>query len=114
MLETVLYHSRKFEWKDGKPKIKYEGAVVDLVRELEIEAQERGLTLSRWQTNGAGNFVIERITWAVHEGLRPFQSRYVPEGSLSITLTCLEGKTERCQAYRELSKLLAQLRKREV
>lgn len=87
-----------------------ETPVSRLVAEIEREAGERGLTLSRWQANGQAHMV--NITYAVHYGERAGQYRYMaPESVIAAArLTQLEGTTERSEAHRKLSAMLTQVR----
>lgn len=91
----------------------YRSEVVDLVRELEEECATRGLTLSKWVTNGGHGFV-QTITYAAHTGQRPTQSRHLPANSLVVWLNHAEGTTKRCQAYRQLTRLLEQVKGRAI
>ena len=84
----------------------YESDVANLVREIEAKATAQGLALSRWETSSTRSGWIKTITWAVHRGPRTDQSKNA-DAVASITLSQMEGTTKRCEAYRELSKLLA-------
>ena len=107
-----LYRSRQLKEYGKKPPRRYEvdvweyrSDVADLVRAIESKAAERGLTLSRWQTNSRRNSRICTVTYALHTGMRPVSSDYVPEGSAWVRFPGLEGTTSRCRAHRELRKL---------
>lgn len=83
--------------------------VARLLSHLEAAVQARGLTLSRWQSSKAKWIV--RITYAIHYGARPVQSRHLyPEAIVaSVVLYNREGKTEKCEAYRGFTQLLQEL-----
>lgn len=104
-LVSTLYKSRAWVG-DG---FRYEGAVADLVREIETEAAAQGLTVSRWQTNGHGGHV-EMVTWAVHRGERAASSGRQEEVVRMVWFSGAEGTTERCVAFRQISKLLVAVR----
>ena len=101
-----LYKSRQYVW-DGLYTGHYEyyGPVVELVEELEKVCAEKGLSLSRWETN-LGKYK-KRITWAVHKGERKSQFRYMSDDQVinAVVLWQMEGKTRSCEAYRQLSRL---------
>ena len=101
-LVSSLYKSRKF--KGPGESFEYEGQVVDLVKELEKAAADKGLVVSRWQNNKQGYACT--VTWAVHTGERPELSRNLPESSHVIAFSGLEGTTSRCVAYRGIRTLL--------
>jgi len=106
-LSSTLFHSKQYDatmgiWVADTP-------VARLVDTLEHLADERGLTLSRWQSSTARWIV--NITYALHYGERPTQSRYL-DNSLTVAVVKLanqEGRTQRCEAYRKLSELLSVL-----
>ncbi len=104
-----LYRSRRWcGWNTGfgmRDEYTYRSDVADLVRAIESMAAERGLTLSRWQTNSTRNSHICTVTYVLHTGSRPRSSDYVPEGSFWVRFSGLEGTTSRCRAHRELRKL---------
>lgn len=85
------------------------GQVESLANEIAEKAKAQGLTLSRWQANDTRSGYVKRITYALHTGERAAQFRYQPDGSIEdyVILDNLEGTTERCEAYRELSRLMA-------
>lgn len=84
--------------------------VEQLIDELETECHARGLTLSRWQANG-GNYATT-ISYAAHTGERASQYRRLPQDTIraEAVLSQSEGATERCEAYRKLSKMLEIIR----
>lgn len=86
-----------------------ESPTAKLIEKIEAVCAEKNLTLSRWQANG-GNFST-KIRYAVHAGEREWQFRLQPEATIIVTATLYqaEGKTERSEAFRELSKMLAAL-----
>ena len=75
-LADALFNSRRWD-KDENRTITQDNAVTSLVRELEAEASQRGLTVSRWQANGPS--FTTTITWAVHNGPRPNRSGDLPK-----------------------------------
>ena len=79
-----------------------------MVAEIEAICTERGLTLSRWQANKAGNAVT--VTYIAHTGERAAQARYQNGIAADCTISQMEGTTERCEAYRRLSALRKELR----
>ena len=105
-LVKCLYKSRQYV-KDSLHTGHYEyyGPVVELVEEIEKICAEKGLSLSRWETN-IGKYG-KRITWAVHNGERKSQFRYVPNDQVIdfAVLWEAEGKTHSCEAYQQLSRL---------
>lgn len=80
------------------------GPMVDLVREIESVCTEKGLTLSRWQTNKGSRAVT--ITYAVHTGTRNERSDRQENVVDWFRTEQTEGKTEKCEAYRGLSLVL--------
>lgn len=108
-MSNTKYLANSHQWQgQEKGLVTLDTDVVLLVRELEQACAERGLTLSRWQTNHS-RFALA-ITWAAHQGERPAQSRYLADHWPMVKLSQLEGKTKRCQAYRLLSVLLEKVR----
>lgn len=97
-----LYKSKKYV--DGKPV--FESDLVDLVKEIELLAEAQDITLSRWETNSRHNSYIKTITYALHEGERPYRSQDLPPNTLMIFLDGSEGTSKKCKAYKELSYLL--------
>jgi len=99
-----LYHSRR--WDAKTQSFYYASDVVDLVQALEQAAQEKGLTVSRWQSNLSSRKV--RVRWAAHYGERPDSSAQLDDAALvgMVQFYGLEGTSKRCEAYRELSRLL--------
>jgi hypothetical protein len=110
-LTTELFKSRRYDFATGT--FSYASPMVDLVAEIEAECAARGLTLSRWQAN-KGNHATT-ITYAVHTGTRAAQFRYQPDETVIdyCRLTSLEGTTARCEAYKALSAMLAEVRSAE-
>lgn len=102
-VKVALYHSRRFV--NGETVV-LDTPVASLVYALADACAEKGLTLSRWQSNGANFYTY--ITWAAHYGERSHQTRYLPEGAIvaQCTLSQQEGQTTRCEAHRELGRLL--------
>ncbi len=100
-----LYRSRK--WVGGR--YGYNGEVVGLVLAIESKAAERGLTLSRWQTNSTRNSHICTVAYALHTGARPASSYELPEDATVVRFNGLEGMTQKCRAYRELWKLFCSM-----
>lgn len=98
-----LYRSRRYD--PVCLSFEYQSDVAFLVTAIEGKARERGLMLSRWQTNSRRNSHICTITYVLHTGPRPVSSDYVPEGSACVRFPGLEGTTSRCRAHRELRKL---------
>lgn len=84
-------------------------AVGQLVSKIESICNQKGFSLSRWQANQGGHSVS--ITYAVHAGDRARQFRYQPSESVKSYeyLSQMEGTTERSEAYRKLSRLLAEI-----
>jgi|SRR5579864_976108 len=80
--------------------------VAKLVESIEQQTAERGLTVSRWQTNSKAHGFVDHITWTIHTGPRAVQARYQKNIVSSIVLHQIEGNTENCRAYRQLSRLL--------
>jgi hypothetical protein len=101
----ALYHSRHSV--DGTLYARSE--LVDLVRRIEAACAERGLILSRWQTNKP-NFHSD-VTYAAHEWYydRAPQFRYQKGVKAWERFTNDEGRTSRCKAYRILAGLLAEI-----
>lgn len=83
--------------------------VARLLSEIETKAADKGLTVSRWQSSKAKWIV--KITYIIHDGSRPMHARHVKPFALvaKIVLHGREGKTERCEAYRQLCILLKSL-----
>jgi hypothetical protein len=107
-----LYRSRKLAHVDATKwqfEFEYRSDVANLVRAIESKAAERGLTLSRWQTNSTRNSHICTVTYAVHEGARPASSYDLPDDAAVVRFSGLEGTTEKCRAYRELWKLFCSM-----
>lgn len=106
-LVEKLYKSRVFGYiKPGQYGVTgYESEVADLVRQIEARAEREGLTVSRWLTNSTAGWA-STITWAVHKGPRPTGTYQLPVDAYVVILDNTEGKTKRCEAYRELLKLL--------
>jgi len=83
-----------------------------LIEIIQGEAQQQGLTLSRWQSN-LGDRV--RVVYAVHAGERSAQPRFQAGVQHRVTLDQLEGRTPASAAYRVLAGLLADMQtEREV
>lgn len=83
-----------------------QNAITVLIETIRTAAAARGFTLHRYQAN-RGRFATT-ITYALHSSSeRPAYSRDC-DGARAV-LTQREGTTERCEAYRELSDLLATL-----
>lgn len=82
-------------------------AVGKLVNKLETACSQKNLTLSRWQANGGGHSTT--ISYAAHTDKRYSQYRRQPDETVmaSEILSKLEGTTEKCEAYRKLSRMLA-------
>jgi hypothetical protein len=111
-LVSKLYRSRTRNKRDGLWHVIWGSDVVDKVRELEASAAERGLTVSRWQTNSKRRGWVKNITWAVHFGLRPRSSAKLLRGSLQIVLNSTEGTSTCCEAYHALHRLLVAMEER--
>ena len=77
-----------------------------LLDEIGEKAAEKGLMLSRWQTNGTK--FQTRITYAIHTGIRCWRSDQQEGVIASVTLNQTEGTSERCEAFKKLSKLASQ------
>lgn len=93
------------QWQiDSKSDV---GQVLEAVKQ---EATSRGMTVSRWQANKGSHAV--KITYAVHTGDRADQFHYMADNAVYgvVYLSQLEGKTKKSEAYRELSRLLNQVR----
>jgi hypothetical protein len=84
--------------------------VIPLVDELQALCEANGLTLSRWQTNGAKHRTT--ITYAIHKGGRAAQFRLQHEVLDWNELSQSEGATARCEAYRKIAGLLDNLKQR--
>lgn len=89
----------------GKFKLYNGGVVEELANRVSEMAEEKGLTLSRWQAN-KGNHATT-ITYALHTGERAAQFRLQPDDTVVDyeRMNQLEGSTPRCEAYRKLVKL---------
>ena len=85
----------------------YESPVADLVRTIEARAAERGLTVSRWQTNHGSHGCT--VTYIAHSGPRAHSSAHQDGVVAKVAFDGAEGTTTRCQAHRSLSRLLASL-----
>ena len=86
--------------------MKNANVVADLIETIRTTAAARGLTLHRYQAN-KGKFSTT-ITYALHSSAdRPAYSRDCDGARVSLTQR--EGTTERCEAYRKLSNLLAKI-----
>jgi hypothetical protein len=83
--------------------------VGQVIAEIERVCGERGLTLSRWQTNDKGAGHVRRITYLAHHGTRAGQARYQKNVVARAVLDNREGRTERSEAYRELQGMLESL-----
>lgn len=111
MSASLIEKLFKSKYGDWELPLSFSGPVVELVYRLEQFCQRYGLTLSRWQTNSTMRGHVERITWAVHTGPRPYRfDRFIADGRegdlVGYTyLNSAEGKSERCEAYKELSRL---------
>ena len=82
--------------------------ITDLVKSLDEVARKRGLYLNRYISKGPG-FRI-KVTYVVHNSpVRPVKS--VSCNGQRVILTMMEGKTERCEAFRKLSSFKAELEK---
>jgi hypothetical protein len=112
MIESsVFYNSQKFtpyengHYNGRSGETTYESEFIDLIRDIERAAGAKGLTLSRWQSNGSGRTVTVR--YALHTGERAAQLRYMDDNAVigDIELNALEGKTRRCAAYKELASM---------
>lgn len=80
--------------------------VGQLINQIEMAASSKGLTLSRYQAN-KGNHAVN-ITYVVHTGDR--QPKADDNDVVALArLTAAEGHTEKCDAYRKLSGLLAEI-----
>lgn len=107
-LVTKLFKSRRLP--SGSRQVEYQGAVADLVRELEAEAAARGLTVSRWQTNSRHNAHVTTVTWAAHRGRRAASSTRQTYVVKVVCFSGVEGRTAQCEAHRQLQQLLAAVR----
>lgn len=94
-----FFNSRAFNVDTMRTE--YQSEFVELVRAIESAAEAKGLTLSRWQSNGSGRSVTVR--YALHTGERAEQMRYQDGLADSVELTTLEGTTRRCGAYKVLA-----------
>ncbi|MEI6180864.1 MAG: hypothetical protein WCP31_08915 [Chloroflexales bacterium] len=97
-------------WDRPNHKIVYKGAVSAMVRQIEAEATQQGLTVSRWQTIQRGSSRIATVAWAIHRGPRAASSDAQTDAIAIIRFNGAEGGTARSVAYRQLSRLLAALR----
>lgn len=80
--------------------------VGQLINKIEAVATEKSLSLSRYQSN-QGNHATN-ITYVVHTGDR--QPKADDNNVVALArLTATEGSTEKSDAYRKLSGLLAEL-----
>lgn len=78
-----------------------------LVEQISKAAAEKNLYLHRYQTNGSNHRV--KITYCLHDDeIKPTRSEKCNGGK--ITLSHLEGKTEKCEAYKKLSTLMEYIR----
>ena len=101
MIESsTFYNSVKFNKETME--MEYTSPFIGLVREIEKRAEERGLTLSRWQTNGQNHRTT--VTYMLHSGERAAQARLQGGDVFTVTLSALEGATPRCEAYKALEK----------
>ena len=80
--------------------------VQELTAELHRKCKAKGIRFSRWETNGTGHKID--ITYALHTGERKTQFRFMPEDEVISFryLYAREGKTIRCDAYKQLRQLL--------
>lgn len=83
-----------------------QNAVTTLIETIRTTAAARGLTLHRYQSN-KGHYATTITYVLCSSAERPAYSRDC-DGARAV-LTQREGTTERCEAYRELSDLLATL-----
>jgi hypothetical protein len=107
-----LYRSRKLAHVDATKwqfEFEYRGDVANLVRAIESKAAERGLTLSRWQTNSTRNSHICTVTYALHFGWRNARAKDQYTAVYKVSFPGLEGTTQKCRAYRELWKLFCSM-----
>lgn len=82
--------------------------ITNLVKSLDEVARKRGLYLNRYISKGPG-FRI-KVTYVVHNSpVRPVKS--ISCTGPRTTLSMMEGKTERCEAFRKLSSFKAELEK---
>lgn len=84
-------------------------AVGQLVSKIESVCNQKGFTLSRWQSNQGSHRVS--ITYAVHTGERAGQFRCQQTENVKSYeyLSQMEGSTKRSEAYRKLSRMLAEI-----
>jgi hypothetical protein len=79
-----------------------------VVSEIESVLRSRGLYLYRYRTASRRCSHIQTITYAVHSGSdRPAKSALCD--GVAYVLTQDEGKTERCESFRVLSEMLAEI-----
>ena len=80
-------------------------AVENLISEIETIAAKHDLYLHRFQTNGSNHRTT--ITYALHDSAdKPTTGKLCVGYCDAVVLGQAEGSTKRCEAYRELSKLL--------
>jgi hypothetical protein len=85
----------------------YDTPVANYVRQFDKYVTEKGYTLSRWETHSKMCGWYTTVTYAIHKGDRPTRSDQLPdsEDTFILTLNQVEGRTERCTAYRKLHDL---------
>ena len=80
-------------------------AVENLISEIKTLAAEQELYLHRFQTNGGNHSTT--ITYALHNSAeKPATSKHCTGYNDSVVLSQNEGCSKRCEAFRELIKLL--------
>jgi hypothetical protein len=78
-------------------------AVQTIIETIRTSAASKGQFLHRYQTNA--NRGVKSVVFAIHSSeSKPSHSKYCD--GVKASLTHLEGSTENCEAYRELSKML--------
>lgn len=80
-------------------------SAIELIKtKIRQRAAERGLYLHRYQTNSQ-HIHQTVVTYALHS--QPEKPRFSRQcDRIGCRINRVEGKTERCQAYRQLTKLL--------
>lgn len=101
LINSAVFHGRPYQ-RDAVAT--FEGDVVDIVKKLHALAESKGLRVERYQANGRGHLTC--ITWAVYKGdTRPAFTKDLPEDAHVVVLSCAEGTSKACQAYKKLSQL---------
>lgn len=77
--------------------------VEQLIEEIKAKAAEKGLFLHRYQSNYSRHAVS--VVYAI-DSREQKPARAIMCDGAAVLMQQLEGKTKKCEAYRELSELL--------